>query len=79
MRECAKKCYLEHICCEEKDCRMWIDFKEDKNCTLVAVKKHGPMTLKEIAARHDISVVRAKQILDSTLDKIKNVVTLSSY
>ena len=66
MKECAK-------------CRMWIDFEEDKNCTLVAVKKHGPMTLKEIAERHDISVVRAKQILDSTLDKIKNVVSLTSY
>jgi|TARA_R110002020_G_scaffold6878_12_gene29201 predicted ArsR family transcriptional regulator len=79
MKECAKKCYLEHVSCKEKECRMWIDFEEDKNCTLVAVKKHGPMTLKEIAERHDISVVRAKQILDSTLDKIKNVVSLTSY
>ena len=55
------------------------DYNEDSKCTLVAVKKHGPMTLREIAMRHNISVVRAKQILDSTLDKIKNVVTLTSY
>ena len=79
MRECAQKCYLEKICCEEKQCRMWIDFEEDKNCTLIAVKKHGPMTLKQIAERHHISIVRAKQILDATLAKIKNVITTASY
>ena len=79
MRECAKKCILREKRCVEEDCRMWINYPEDHNCTLIAVKKHGPMTLKEIAARHHISIVRAKQIVDQTLAKIKSVVMFDRY
>jgi DNA-directed RNA polymerase sigma subunit (sigma70/sigma32) len=38
---------------------------------LIALEKHGPMTLEEIGKRHHISTVRAKQILDATLAKLK--------
>ena len=79
MRDCSKKCLLAATCCEEKECRMWIDYPEDNNCTLIAVDKHGPMTLKEVAARHHISIVRAKQIRDQTLKKIKSVVISTGY
>jgi len=61
---------------------MWIDYEEDKNCTLIAVHRHGAMTLREIAIRHGISTVRAKQILDKTLkklEKIKNVISKPTY
>ena len=79
MKECAHKCLLAERDCLEKECRMWIDYPEDNNCTLIAVHKHGPMTLKEVAARHHISIVRAKQIVDETLKKIKSVVISSGY
>ena len=79
MRECAKKCLLREKSCIEDECRMWIDFHEDNNCTLIAVNKHGPMTLKEVAERHHISIVRAKQIVDDTLRKIKSVVMFDRY
>jgi len=79
MRECAIRCILREKCCSESECRMWIDYPEDKNCTLIAVHKHGPMTLKEIAERHHISIVRVKQIVDETLDKIKSVVMFDRY
>jgi hypothetical protein len=79
MRECSKKCLLEEQCCVEEECRMWIDFPEDNNCTLIAVNRHGPMTLKEIAERHHISIVRVKQIVDATLGKIKSVVMFDRY
>ena len=79
MRACAKKCLLREKCCIEDECRMWIDFPEDNNCTLIAVSKHGPMTLKEVAERHHISIVRAKQIVDDTLRKIKSVVMFDRY
>jgi len=71
MRECSKRCLLEEESCEEKTCRLWIDYEEDNNCTLIAVDRHGAMTLKEVAVRHGISTVRAKQIIDQTLIKIK--------
>jgi len=74
MRNCAKECYLKKKDCSNSECRLWLDFPEDNNCTLVAVEKNGPMTLKEIARRHNISIVRAKQIVDSSLVKIKSVV-----
>lgn len=71
MRECAKECYLSRLPCKAKECRLHIEFEEDLNCTVIAVKKHGPMTLEQIGQRHNVSTVRIKQILDSTLQKLK--------
>jgi hypothetical protein len=79
MRECAKRCMLREKSCSERECRMWIDYPDDKNCTLIGVHQHGPMTLKEIAERHHISIVRAKQIVDETVAKIKSVVMFDRY
>ena len=79
MRDCSKKCLIAKRNCLEENCRMWIDYTEDNNCTLIAFKKHGPMTLHEVAKRHHISIVRAKQIVDETLNKIKSVVKFDGY
>jgi DNA-directed RNA polymerase sigma subunit (sigma70/sigma32) len=79
MRDCAKKCYLKKKNCDQEECRLWLDYPEDHNCTLIAVEKNGPMTLREIAERHNISIVRVKQIVDKTLIKIKSVVNRDEY
>jgi len=79
MRDCAKKCYLKKKNCDQEECRLWLDYPEDQNCTLIAVDKNGPMTLREIAERHNISIVRVKQIVDKTLIKIKSVVNRDEY
>lgn len=71
MKKCALDCYVEKINCENTDCRLYIDYPEDLNCTSVAIQKHGSMTLHQIGDRHGISIVRTKQILDSTLNKLK--------
>ena len=71
MRDCAKECYLTKTICQNKECRLSIDYEEDLNCTLLAVQKHGPMTLEEIGKRHKVSTVRIKQIVDATLLKLK--------
>ena len=71
MKECAKECYFTKKVCNNTECRLNIDYEEDLNCTLIAVTKHGPMTLEEIGKRHGISTVRAKQIVDKTLLKLK--------
>ena len=68
---CAKECIATGLCCEKKECRMWINYAEDQNCTLIAVKKEGPMTLNEISKRIDLSIVRISQIEKETLRKIK--------
>ena len=71
MRDCAKECYLTKTICQNKECRLSIDYEEDLNCTIVAVQRHGPMTLEEIGKRHHISTVRAKQLVDAALVKLK--------
>ena len=71
MRECVKMCIDTSIACPNSECRQHINYEEDLNCVLVAIEKHGPMTLEQIGKRHHISTVRVKQILDATLVKLK--------
>ena len=63
-KECA-------IACEKKECRQWINYKKDFNCSNVAIARHGNMTLAEIAKRLDLSIVRIKQIQDKAVQKLK--------
>ena len=56
--------------CNNKECRQWIDYREDQNCVSIAVGKHGRMTLREVAKRLGVSYVRVKQIQDKALKKL---------
>ncbi len=71
IKSCAQLCKDKKVSCPNKDCTMWVDYEEDLNCVLVAIDKHGSMTLEQIGKRHHISTVRVKQILDATLVKLK--------
>jgi hypothetical protein len=71
MKNCAAECYLKKIVCKQTDCRLYIEYPEDNNCTSIAIQKHGSMTLEEIGKRHQISTVRAKQLVDAALQKLK--------
>ena len=71
MNECAKECCRTNKCCKQKECRLWIDYKKDLNCTLVTVNKHGDMTLSEVSKRLGVSIVRVKQIQDNAVRKLK--------
>lgn len=70
MRECAKSLLEYSVDCPCKDCRLWIDFKEDSNCTLIAIDKKKCMTLREVADRMGVSFVRIKQIQDAASEKM---------
>lgn len=69
--KCHEICQNTDNPCIYKDCRQWIDYEEDLNCTLVAVNKHGSMTLREIGKRLSLSFVRIKQIQDKALFKLQ--------
>mgnify|MGYP003627637406 FL=1 len=71
MKNCAKECFIMRNPCENRECRLHIEYGEDFNCTSIAIQKHGPMTLEEIGRRHGISTVRAKQLVDAALLKLK--------
>lgn len=79
LRQCALKCQELNVKCPYKECRQWIDFEEDLNCTLIAVYEHGSMTLREVAERLGVSFARVKQIETKALRKIKNTNMLSCF
>ena len=56
--------------CDNRECRMWNDYKPELNCTLQTVDVNGGLSLREAAARLGISFVRVKQIEDAALDKL---------
>ncbi len=70
MRKCLETCKILKTACPVEECRYWIDYPGDMNCTFEAVEVHGDMTLREVADRLGISFVRVKQIQDKALKKI---------
>ena len=72
MRECLKRCKELNVSCPCEECRLWIDYSEDLNCTLHAVENNhtGELTLREVADRLGISFVRVKQIQDKASSKL---------
>lgn len=66
MRECSDTCKKYNVSCpeENRDCRYWIDYEGDLNCTLIACDKADgrSMTLRDVAKRLNLSHVRIDQI-----------------
>ena len=76
MRKCVKEIIETKQPCCNQECRLHLEFEEDLNCTSVAVMKHGPMTLEQIGIWHQVSTVRAKQLVDAALHKLKKTFKL---
>lgn len=70
MRKCLMTCKKLSVACPIKDCRFWIDYEGEYNCTFETVEENGPMTLREISERLGVSYVRIKQIQDVAVKKI---------
>ena len=70
MKECAETCVKCEVSCPVQECRQWIEYEDDLNCTLVAVRKHGRLTLRQVADRLGVSFVRIKQIQDKAVKKL---------
>ena len=71
MDSCVDKCVAQKKKCKKTQCRKWIDYGDDLNCTVVAVKKNGSMTLQEVAKRLKYSHVRISQIEKVALRKLQ--------
>ena len=71
MKKCVEECVYKNKSCHNSDCRAWIDYKKDFNCSNISVEKHGDMTLAQIADRLKLSIVRVKQIQDKALQKLQ--------
>lgn len=69
--KCLTDCRKTEKACSQQECRHWIDYKEDLNCSVHSADIHGPMTLDEVAKRMNLSLVRIKQIEEAALVKLK--------
>ena len=70
MKSCTDCCRAAKEPCPFDECRYHIDYEADLNCTLIAVDKHGSMTLRQVGDRLGVSFVRIKQIEEKTKEKL---------
>ncbi|HHZ94731.1 MAG TPA: hypothetical protein EYN67_04030 [Flavobacteriales bacterium] len=68
--KCSSRCKKNNRSCRKKSCRYWIDWRQDLNCTFIAISNHGRMTLREIAERERLTFARIQQIEKSALKKL---------
>ena len=68
--QCAEVCIHTGQVCGQTECRMFIDYSDDLNCSLISIYKNGNMTLDEISKRLGISLVRVSQIEKKAIGKL---------
>ena len=73
MIECAQKCRELDVSCPVTECRSWINYEEDLNCTNIAIDKNGTMKLRQIAERLGLTPARIQQIEKGALAKLNKV------
>lgn len=69
--KCLNECVENNLSCENKECRHWMEYDRDLNCSIYAADTHGAMTLDEVSKRMGMSLVRVKQIEQAALVKLK--------
>lgn len=74
--ECDEICEQDNQACNKKLCRHWIEYEDDLNCTLICARKNGPLTLREVSKRLNVSFVRVQQIEQAAMKKIKQKKTV---
>ena len=74
LKHCSRKCRELSQSCPVESCRMWIDYEEEYNCSLVSIYENGPMTLRQVGERLGISFARVKQLETRALLKMRRIV-----
>ncbi len=69
--KCYRLCKQYEVECPNDDCRLWIDYPEDFNCTQIAVEKYDKMIFHQIGKRLKLTPSRIKQIESLALKKMK--------
>ena len=68
--KCYEACKESDTECPIQECKMWINYKNDLNCTYIAIEKNGPLKFKDIGQRLNMSPSRIKQIEIRAKEKI---------
>ena len=67
---CYDECKIKKQHCQVKDCRLWINYPKDLNCTEIAVQKNDKLVFREIGNRLKLTPSRVKQIESGALKKL---------
>jgi DNA-directed RNA polymerase specialized sigma subunit len=67
---CYSKCSTENRECKVQECRLWIDYPEDYNCTEISVQKNDKLVLREVGERLKLTPSRVKQIESEAIKKL---------
>lgn len=59
---CKDICRKTKSDCVSKECKHWINFSKDNNCSLISIDKNGSMKLKEIAERMGVTIATVIEI-----------------
>lgn len=70
-KSCRRACEELETSCPCEDCRLWIDYDDDLNCTYVAISKHGDMRLREVAERLHFTPARISQLEKKAVNHIR--------
>ncbi len=73
LRPCAKLCLESETACPVSDCKHWMAYEDECNCSLVSIYINGNMSLHQIGERLDLSFVRISQIEKKALKRLKLV------
>lgn len=74
--DCAEKCKEKNVSCPNSDCRMWVDYEEEKNCCLISIQEKQiksagkSLTLHEVGDRLGINYLKVRQIEMAALKKL---------
>ena len=74
--DCVEEKEKGNFACTETDCKYWIDYEKDLNCTIVCTNKNGPLTLRDVADRMGVSYVRIQQIEQRALKKMEKFLSM---
>ncbi len=68
--QCVDQVIINNKPCAQCDCRYYINYTVDLNCTHIAILKNGNMKLEQISDRLHLTAARIKQIEDESFAKL---------
>lgn len=69
--KCVEKVKENNVSCPCKECRYWMNYEIDYNCSMIAIEKNkAGMTLEDIAKRMKLTPAGVKYIQDRAQKKL---------
>ncbi len=77
--KCVTACQNTNSQCLNKVCQYWLNYPKELNCTFVSIETNGPMNLREISERMELTFPRIQQIEKKAIAKIREISNEEDY